>query len=372
LSAFLVSLPVHAAVVTVDVTTKAVNPQARGITVVYRTELGEKTIELDVSRKAEITVNGKEGTLDSLGPGLKAKVSYDRELAIVTKIAATGTASERKSPELVEASELSPGWYPWVSEDGLTVYWERERTIWTASRKDAQSYFESQKPLFKGRCPTISSDGLEMVFLWERTLNDGEVSLYVTTREAADIPWKRAVEIPELHDAKFPAYPCLSDDGLTLYFSSRLFHIKSKEARGGWWKGELMYTTRKNRNSPWSPPKPLPVSRHTDGCITYPHVVSGGLTMFCVNCREAPGGFVGQLMQYSRASVNEPFVQGKLIDLKNLPQLSVATPRYIAATNELFVTRRPLPQDPVKTMGIWIIRNFVSPIDIRGSRTLRE
>ena len=70
----------EAAVVEVDVTIKAVNPQARGITVVYKTDLGEKTIELDVSRKAEITLNGNSDSLASLGPGLKAKVSYDKEL----------------------------------------------------------------------------------------------------------------------------------------------------------------------------------------------------------------------------------------------------------------------------------------------------
>lgn len=78
----------HAAVVTVDVTIQSINPQTRGITVVYDAGLGEKSIDLDVSRKAEITVNGKEATLDSLGPGLKAKVSYDKDLAVVTKIEA--------------------------------------------------------------------------------------------------------------------------------------------------------------------------------------------------------------------------------------------------------------------------------------------
>jgi hypothetical protein len=130
LSALLVSLPVQAAVVTVEVTIKAVNSQARGITVVYKTELGEKTIELDVSRKAEITVNGKGGTLDSLGPGMKAKVSYDKDLAIVTKIDARGTATATKQPELVEVSELNDETnndHPWLSEDGLT--------IWPATRK---------------------------------------------------------------------------------------------------------------------------------------------------------------------------------------------------------------------------------------------
>ena len=83
----------QAAVVEVDVTIKAVNPQSRGITVVYKTDLGEKTIELDVSRKAEITVNGKEGSLDSLKPGQKAKVTYEKELQVVTKIDAEGAST---------------------------------------------------------------------------------------------------------------------------------------------------------------------------------------------------------------------------------------------------------------------------------------
>lgn len=88
---FVVPVPAWAAVVTVDVTLKTVNPQSRGLTVTYMAGAEEKTIELDVSRKAEITVNGKEGTLTSLGPGMKAQVSYDKDLAVVTKVEAVGT-----------------------------------------------------------------------------------------------------------------------------------------------------------------------------------------------------------------------------------------------------------------------------------------
>jgi len=88
---FVVPVPAWAAVVTVDVTLKTVNPQSRGLTVTYMAGAEEKTIDLDVSRKAEITVNGKEGTLTSLGPGMKAQISYDKDLAVVTKIEAVGT-----------------------------------------------------------------------------------------------------------------------------------------------------------------------------------------------------------------------------------------------------------------------------------------
>jgi hypothetical protein len=80
----------QAAVVEVDVTLKSVDAKARGITVAYETKGTQKSIDLDVSRKAKITINGKDGTLDSLKPGQKAKVSYEKELQVVTKIVATG------------------------------------------------------------------------------------------------------------------------------------------------------------------------------------------------------------------------------------------------------------------------------------------
>jgi WD40 repeat protein len=82
---------VQAAVVEVDVTVKAVNTQSRSITVVYKGGAGSKTIDLDVSRKAVITVSGETASLDAIKPGQKAMVAYEADLAIVTKIDAAGS-----------------------------------------------------------------------------------------------------------------------------------------------------------------------------------------------------------------------------------------------------------------------------------------
>jgi hypothetical protein len=90
----LVCQSAKAAVVEVDVTVKSVDAKARGITVTYETKLGQKSIDLDVSRKAEITVNGKPGKLDAVKPGQKAKVAFEKELQVVTKIDATGKGTE--------------------------------------------------------------------------------------------------------------------------------------------------------------------------------------------------------------------------------------------------------------------------------------
>lgn len=340
-----------AAVVTVDVTIKAVNSQARGITVFYKTELGEKNIELDVSRKAEVTVNEKEVTLDSLGPGLKAKVSYDKELAIVTKIEATGVVVKRKPPELVEVSELNPGMYPWLSEDGLTVFWERNFAIWTAHRANVESYFSEKKELFPGRQPTLTADGLEMIFLGTgRTGGRGE-RFSVAKRENVQQPFNRAREIAELADEEGSRNMSLSPDGLSVYFNS---------SGGG---GDLVVSVRKTKDSPWSKPRIVPIAKGFSlPPLGWPYVCNDLLTLYCCNQEE---GYLkrnsGNLWVLSRSSRAQPFTKPILIEVEGLPKLVGRSPRFVPGTNELFFTKMMLQHGKPQPAGIWVIRNFAPP-----------
>ena len=89
----LVAHTVHAAVVEVDVTIKSVDATAREITVTYETRAWQKTIQLVAGPKAEITVNGKPETLNSLKPGQKATVSFEKDLLIANRIDATGSGT---------------------------------------------------------------------------------------------------------------------------------------------------------------------------------------------------------------------------------------------------------------------------------------
>lgn len=89
--ACMLAAPVLAAEsVSVQCTIKAVAPPTRSITVGYKVGATDKSITLDVSRKAEITLNGQPSDLESLGAGMTATVEYQKELAVVTKITATG------------------------------------------------------------------------------------------------------------------------------------------------------------------------------------------------------------------------------------------------------------------------------------------
>jgi hypothetical protein len=347
LSVFLIPLPAQAAIVEVDVTIKAVDAKARGITVVYKTDLGEKTIDLDVSRKAEITVNGKEGTLDSLGEGLKAKVSYDKDLAVVTKLEATGVATKRKAPELVELSELNDeanNAHAWLSEDGLTIYWDRtlgrKGTIWTAHREKPESPFGDKKSLFSGMCPTVSSGGLEMILVGDRTDEEAGMSLHVATRESLDKPFSRPKEIASLHAWS----PCLSADGLTLYFCSRSFQSKT------------CYFTRRDKESPWSKAKVYDPPGFEDSNVSLSFITPDGLTLF--GSSQKPS-----LVMLSRTSIKRPFQKPMQIEVNNRP-LFGNWPRYVSATQELFFWRIPLKDgrwDKTRPVGIWVIKNFTLP-----------
>ena len=75
LLASLVPLPAQAAVVEVDITIKDVDPQSRQITVTYDARGEQKEKQLDVSRRAEITANGKLASLDALKSGDEATVT---------------------------------------------------------------------------------------------------------------------------------------------------------------------------------------------------------------------------------------------------------------------------------------------------------
>ena len=95
--------------VKVETTIKSVKPEAKEITVTYKAGTTEKAITLDVSRKAAITLNGEKTDLESLGAGMAATVEYEKELAVVTKIEATGkkTVATAARPVLRLTLQLS-------------------------------------------------------------------------------------------------------------------------------------------------------------------------------------------------------------------------------------------------------------------------
>lgn len=91
ISAFLVAVTTipqrtDAAIIEVSVTLSAVETQSHEITVAYEAKGEHTTATLKVSSNAEIIVNGRYVTLESVTPGLRARVSFDNTLRVITKI----------------------------------------------------------------------------------------------------------------------------------------------------------------------------------------------------------------------------------------------------------------------------------------------
>ena len=126
----------HAEVIDLKGTIKAVDTSARTIAIERKTPNGTKTLELEVTKKA--------GDLCTVKVGDTISLSYDPDLEVVTKLGAGQQAQQAHGTTagVIALQELDGAGHedqPWVSPDGLTIYWTTQKPgekkqIWTASR----------------------------------------------------------------------------------------------------------------------------------------------------------------------------------------------------------------------------------------------
>lgn len=334
---------IRADIIEVEGVVKAFDPSERLLELSLRT----KTVELEVSRKAKVSAEGKDIDLKEISEGQTVQVKYHDDLEIVTEIV-IGSAAPTESAdevELLEVSELSPNGnpqYPWLSPDGLTVYWEEEGAIWTATRVDVDGLFEGKKRLFQGRHPTVSADGREMVLLVGGVLHS-------TTRSSSDAPFKRPRAIRELRDQPTVKNPCISEDGLSLYFNRK----------GSRTPTEFAVCTRRSSSSPWGRPKTLKVQHpQVKGHLVWLFVSNDGLHLFCTNQgADLPNG---NLMVWTRKTTNESFRVFEYIEFPDIDPVFGRSPRYVESTGELFFTQ---PKPETKKWGVSVIKNFASTLE---------
>ena len=122
---------------------------------------------------------------------------------------------------------------PDISSDGLELYYRRPTpgynwNIYVAKRNSINEPFDQGTDLgfivngtehVEGPC--ISADGLELYFSsLDKPGNIGGVDLWVTTRITKNNPWGVPVNLGRpVNDAFGDAYPKISADGLTIYIS---------------------------------------------------------------------------------------------------------------------------------------------------------
>jgi len=156
--------------------------------------------------------------------------------------------------------------YPSVSADGLMLYFsdyfygpdrpggQGGHDLWMtkcASTADPWGTPVNLGPVVNSsadeQTPTISHDGLMLVFSSDRAGGRGSDDLWMSTRQTTQQDWGPPVNLgPLVNSSSFDYECCLSCDGLALFFMSG--------RSGGLGGSDAWVTVRRSINDPWGPP----------------------------------------------------------------------------------------------------------------------
>lgn len=231
----------------------------------------------------------------------------------------------KKPTEIAVVRELGTANHPWLSSDGLTIYYTikgspetvaqgQAPTLWMANRENADSMFRNMKEVGLGLDCTISEDGLEGIVF----LPMGKGSLQIMRRSSVKTAFGRPTLIKELETA-FLASPQLAADGLTLYYE--------KIGLGPF------FSTRRSRTGRWSQPEKVPSSIGAGGQQRFPYITEEGLGMLCTDRTRD-----GAIAYYSRAKMSDPFEMRGYVTVLG-ERIAGNFPRHVSATNELFFVK---------------------------------
>jgi hypothetical protein len=348
---------IQAEIITIDGTVKSVDATKRTITV----ETGTKEMTLDVGSKAKISIDGEDSGLDGLKEGRTVRLSYHDQLEVVVKIEAM------LSETLVNLTELngpSNDGAPWVSSDGLRIYWTaadenvRGKHYILAARRDSPlSPFVDKKRLFEGHGPVLSKDELQMYF---RSLEGDFINL--STRTSTSEAFGPPVAVKSLTFVRLdPAPRWLTDDGLTMYLDM----IEPQENNQ-----HFTWEVQRDRiTSDWGSPRRTRVAvpgMPQDFRFTQVSASPDNLHLLCPAVGTKAGTRFFRVGVLSRSATDQPFVKWRELELERAGRYSrCLKPLFVSKTNELFLVSSELhanDQDrQTRKEDIWVVKGFPSP-----------
>ena len=157
--------------------------------------------------------------------------------------------------------------YPSVSPDGLTLYFsdyfygpdrpggQGGHDLWMSTRASRSGPWTTPvnvgaPPNSSGNevSPTVSGDGLTLIFASSRGGGSGYYDLWMSTRPTTQQDWGPSVNLgPVVNSSSGEWECCLSCDGLALFFMSA-------DRAGGLGANDAWVTVRRSINDPWEPP----------------------------------------------------------------------------------------------------------------------
>ena len=201
-------------------------------------------------------------------------------------------------------------WAPFLSYDGLTLYFGRVRTsdsyygkIFEAIRDEPTGFFTTIREapgelnaLANAHvlCPWVSCDNLRMYY---NTQESGVGwRLKFSQRASIEDPWPQGTDITELNNmGKYLTAPKLTGDELVIFF-------QASDMTGGIGKHDIWMATRTDRNMSFEYIRNL-TEINTSSNEAHPNVSPDGLTLYFTSNRN---GFE-QIFKAARKSRNEPF-----------------------------------------------------------------
>jgi Tol biopolymer transport system component len=141
--------------------------------------------------------------------------------------------------------------------------------------------------------PCISADGLELYFHSNRPVGYGSYDLWVTRRPSPDDAWGMPVNLGRtVNSSSFNGCPYISFNGLSLFFCSN--------RSDGLGNTDIWVTTRPTKTEAWGPPANLgPTVNISSYDEAHPYISADGLSLYFadviapVDIPTHPGGYGG-------------------------------------------------------------------------------
>ena len=140
--------------------------------------------------------------------------------------------------------------------------------------------------------PYISSDGLELYFVSNRpdSANECSCDIWVSKRSTIDDIWSEPVKLdPPVNTDGPEGSPCISPDGLELYFSEAWFpRYKGTGCEpnpNGYGGGDLWVSRRATKEDPWGEPENLGQAVNSSDTEDTPSISADGLSLYFMSRR---------------------------------------------------------------------------------------
>ena len=204
--------------------------------------------------------------------------------------------------------------------------------------------------------PSISADGLSLFFSSRRGGGFGAEDVYVTTRATKSDPWEEPMNLgATVNSPYWEQVPSISADGLSLYFSS--------DRPGGVGPESLWVATRETKEDPWGTPVNLGPTVNSSANDWMPSIAANGLSLF-FNSNRSGGYGRWDLWVTTRETIHDewgpPVNLGPTVNSGNRElSMSISHDGLLlffgsdrsggSGGHDLWVTRRPTPNDPWET-----------------------